>query len=113
MTVRFESDGSLVGILNPPQEFTAAGLKHWRIVSDGTKQAALHASFGDGRVVRFEQIPSFPGEMNFINRADRMVQRIDLATDDTDLLIRVTMPEVGQSLRFRRDLGTAPGATQD
>lgn len=113
MTVRFEGDGSLVGILDPPQEYRADGLERWRIVGDGTRQAVLHASFGDGRVVRFDRIPSFPGEMHFINSADATVQRIDLAIEDSDLLIRLTQADTGEQLRFRRHLETAAGAIQD
>lgn len=113
MTVRFEGDGSLVGILNPPRDYSANGLERWRVVSDGTRQAVLYASFGGGRVVRFERIPSFPGEMHFINPADSAVQRIDLVMDDDDLLIRVSKTDTGEQLRFSRDLGTAAGAIQD
>ena len=113
MTVRFEDDGSLVGILNPPQQFTANGLKDWRIVSNGTREAVLHATFENGRVVRFERIPSFPGEVNFINPADPAIQRFDLAMEDDELLIRVVSPDTGAQLRFHRDSGTAPGTTQD
>ena len=72
----------------------------------------LHATFTDGRVVRFERIPSFPGEMHFINPADAAVQRIDLSMDDDDLLIRVTRTDTGQQLRFSR-LGTVTGAARD
>ena len=112
MSVRFETDGSLVGILNPAREFEANGLARWRIVGDGTRQAVLHATFLDGRVVRFERIPSFPGEMNFINPADASVQRIDLAIDDDVLQLRLTQPDSGAQLGFRRDLGPE-GAIQD
>jgi hypothetical protein len=113
MTVRFEGDGSLVGILNPPREYTANGLERWRIVGDGTRQAVLHASFDDGRVVRFDRIPSFPGEMNFVNSADASVQRIDLTMQDDDLLIRLTKTDTGEQLRFSRDLGTAADVIRD
>lgn len=113
MIVRFESDGSIVGILSPAQSFTANGLERWRIVGDGTRQAVLHASFMDGRVVRFERIPSFPGELNFINPADPAVQRIDLSIDDQNLRISLTRPEVGEGLRFVRDLGPEEGAVRD
>ena len=113
MNVRFADDGSLLAILSPAWEFTADGLQAWRVVGDGTEKAVLHASFGDGRVVRFEQIPSFPSEMNFINPADPSVQRIDLATQDDDLLIRLVTNGGGTQLRFRRDLGTEPGAAPD
>lgn len=113
MIVRFDEDGSLVGRLSPPLEHTANGLTDWRIVGDGTMQAVLHASFGNGRVVRYDRIPSFPGEMDFINSTDENVQRIDLAVEDQDLLIRLTKPDTGEALRFRRDLGTEASAVQE
>lgn len=113
MNIRFDADGSLVGTLTPPQDYTAEGLANWKIVSGGTNQAVLHASFAGRRVVRFERIPSFPREMDFINPADPAIQRFDLAIEDEDLLIHLVTKGGGQQLRFRRNLETAAGAARD
>ena len=105
LKVRFTESGSLVGIfetaLNPHR------LKSWKIMSDGTKHAVLHASFADGRIVKYDRIPSFPGEIDFINSADPAIQRFALTVEDNDLLIRLVAPEHGTQLRFSRQIDTA------
>ena len=108
MTVHFTDDGSLVGTLDSDFEF-AAGLRTWKVTSDGTKNALLHASFADKRLVQYNRIPSFPTEVDFINATNPNVQRFDLVIEDDDLLIRVVTPDGGTQLRFRRQIGTSRG----
>lgn len=102
MNVQFADDGSLVGILSSGFESAVKELKSWKITSDGTKGAVFHATFADGRVVKYNSIPSFPGEMNFINPADPAIQRYDLTIHDNDVLFRLVTPDAGSQLRFRR-----------
>jgi hypothetical protein len=113
MNVRFADDGSLVGTLKSDFKLEADGLRSWKVTSDGTKQAVFHAAFADGRVVNYVRVPSFPGEMDFINSADPAIQRFDLLMEDNDLLIRWVTPEAGTQLRFRRQTGAAQGNERD
>ncbi|MEP7007998.1 MAG: hypothetical protein ABI810_18600 [Sphingomonas bacterium] len=109
MSVHFTDDGSLVGILKPGAESAAGVFRSWKVTSDGTKQAAFQASFADGRLVKYDRIPSFAGEMDFINPGDPSVQRFDLVHEDNELLIRWVTPDSGTQLRFHREFGAAPG----
>ncbi|MGV3769001.1 MAG: hypothetical protein ACO1NM_03105 [Sphingobium phenoxybenzoativorans] len=113
MTIRFTEDGAMVGTLKSDFEEWAGGLSSWKVEGDGTRRAIFHASFVDKRRVSYNGIPSSPSEMNFINTTDPMVQRFDLVREDDDLLIRWVSSEGGGTLRFRRQMGTAPGAAND
>ncbi|MEO8373874.1 MAG: hypothetical protein ABI471_01525 [Sphingomonas bacterium] len=109
MSVHFTDDGSLVGVLKPGSESVRDAFKSWKVTSDGTKQAVFEASFADGRLVKYNRIPSFPGEMDFTNPGDPSVQRFDLVLEDNELLIRWVTPDSGTQLRFHREFGAAPG----
>lgn len=113
MGVRFAEDGSLVGTISSKFGFRAEGLTSWKIVSDGTKEAVFYASYTDGRVVKYNLIPSFPSEMNFINASDIAIQRYDLAIEDNDLVISYVKPTGGVRVRFRRELGGSQAASHE
>lgn len=108
MKIQFADDGSLAAILKPDTETTARGLRGWKVTSDGTKEAVFLASFADGSVAKYQRVPSFPSEMNFINAAEVTIQRFDLAIENNDLILRMVTPDGGTQLRFRRQIGTTP-----
>ncbi len=107
MSVKFSADGALVGTISSEFKSTADGLVSWRIVSDGTENAVFHASFADGNVAKYERIPSFPGEMTFVNASDLDIQRYDLTVKESDLVLSYVKPIVGTKLRFSRRLESA------
>jgi len=113
MSVHFTDDGSLVGVLKPGFESAAGVFGSWKVTSDGTKQAVFQASFADGRLVKYDRIPSSPAEMDFINPGDPSVQRFDLVNEDNELLIRLVTPDSGTQLRFHREVGPARGIKGD
>ncbi|MEW4468870.1 hypothetical protein AB1K62_13675 [Parasphingorhabdus sp. JC815] len=113
MGVRFAVNGSIVGTISSKYEGTADGLTSWKIVSDGTQDAAFYASYTDGRLVKYNLIPSFPSEMNFINASDIAIQRYDLAIEDNDLIISYVKPTGGVSLRFHRKMKGSQAASQE
>lgn len=111
MGVRFAEDGSLVGAISPGYGGVVDGLRSWRIVADGTENATLHASFADGSVTRYASIPSFPGEMTFVNASNLDIQRFDLKVEDGDFVLSYVKPGSGSRLRFRKQIESA-GASQ-
>jgi hypothetical protein len=102
MDVHFTEDGALVGILTSDPDSLQAGLKSWKITSDGTKDATFHAFFANGKAADYQRIPSFPGELDFINAAEKSIQRFDLTIKDGDLILGMVAPGLGTQLRFRR-----------
>lgn len=107
LNVQFTVDAALAGTISSKFEDSADGLRSWKIVSDGTESAVFHAAFADGRVARYQRIPSFPGEMTFVNASDLYIQRYDLAVEGDDLILSYVKPKVGAKLRFRRRLESA------
>jgi|GWRWMinimDraft_5_1066013.scaffolds.fasta_scaffold19728_2 hypothetical protein len=108
MNIQFTDDGSLGAILKPDDAIAARGLRSWKVTSNGTEEAVFQASLSDGSVVKYHRIPSFPGEMNFINAAESTFQRFDLAIEGDDLILRMVTPDGGMGLRFRRMNGNTP-----
>lgn len=113
MIVKFTADGTLLGTISSKSESLQDGLVSWRIVSDGTKEAIFHASFADGTVVKYARIPSFPGEMTFVNASSPNIQRYDLKVEDSFLFLSYVKPDVGAKLRFSRRLESAERSKSD
>jgi len=78
-------------------------VRSWTI-SAVAGELVLDLSFQDGRSVRYTTIPSFANELDFINLAERGIQRVSIVRDDDgDLLLRYF--EADQSagqIRFQR-----------
>lgn len=104
MDVRFAEDGSLIGEISSGYDGVVDGLISWRIAADGTEDATFHASFSDGRVTRYASVPSFPGEMTFLNASNLDIQRFGLKVENGDLILSYVKPGFGSRLRFRRQI---------
>lgn len=85
--------------------FDVCGIRHWKITADG-EAAVFEAHFVTGRTVQYKRIPSFPGEMDFLNPEEISLPRIDLQMEDGDLLFQCVKQSSGVQLRFKRKSGT-------
>ena len=101
LRVETDHDGNVTGVISSSWDTSRTRLTSWKM-SSWPDPTSLVATFDDGRTVEYRAIPSPPGEWDFIAPDNPDVQRIDIAPEDPDLVVRQVRSGAGLQMRFHR-----------